>query len=242
MLLNDIFRIFSVILAIWGLLITLLFISNSSMKNVLSETNRLMKNVRIDQIKLKKPSNNYLFFKRLTDICFCVVSLPTLLPLFLLTGILIKIDSRGPILQTTKRIGLNGQTFNSFKFRTMYTHKDEEHHESVTAVGRFLRKAALDEVPLIINVLRGDMSLVGRSQILDFTNVATIITPEMYNDLLAIKPGIVSLWSISYDKIKHNTESLLLHDLVYISKMSFLFDLKILLSTTVVALGKAGAY
>lgn len=252
---NSIYTSVTVVLATWGMVIIFIFIMNISIRNVLLQTNRLMKDVRIDQIKLKKPSHHYLFFKRLFDICLSILGLIVLLPLLFLTGILIKIDSPGqPIFYTTKRIGLNGKTFNHFKFRTMITDA-KEHYESVdtllrilrtdsrvTRIGRFVRATALDEIPSLINILRGDMSFVGRSRILEFPEVTTTINPEIYNALLAIRPGFVSLWSISYDMIKCNTEQILFYDLIYISRMSFLFDLKIISRSPVVAIGIAGGY
>lgn len=249
MLMNAIFHVVSLVLSLWGTLIILIFISNRSMKKVLLETSGLIKNIQFEQITFKKPRQSYLLIKRLIDLCICVLLLPLLLPLFLLVGILIKIDSYGPILQTTRRTRLNGQTYNAFTFRTMFAHEDAKHYEpahifglssssKVTKVGHLLRTTSLDQIPLTINILRGDMTLVGSCQIRDSSNVPTVITPQMYNDLATIKPGIVSLWSISYDKIEHNYQNRSLYDLVYASRMSFLFDMKILLSTVAIVFGK----
>ncbi|MCB6608396.1 sugar transferase [[Clostridium] symbiosum] len=109
------------------------------------------------------------YIKRFLDICLSVLGLIILSPLFLLLMIAIKMDSKGPILFRQKRVGIHKTYFNILKFRTMKvdTPKDTPTHmladpeQYITRVGRFLRKTSLDELPQIINILKGDMSIVG---------------------------------------------------------------------------------
>ena len=111
----------------------------------------------------------YLKFKRFYDTVLAFIGLIVLSPLFLLLMILIKLDSKGPILFKQKRIGRHKKHFNILKFRTMRidtpkdtpTHMLENPQQWITKVGRFLRKTSLDELPQIINILKGDMSIIG---------------------------------------------------------------------------------
>lgn len=111
----------------------------------------------------------YLKFKRLYDFVLSLIGLIILSPLILLLVIVIKIDSKGPVLFKQRRIGRNKKHFNILKFRTMRidtpkdtpTHMLENPDQWITKVGRFLRKTSLDELPQIINIIRGDMSIIG---------------------------------------------------------------------------------
>lgn len=111
----------------------------------------------------------YLKVKRVLDFLIAFVGFIVLLPLFLILIILIRIDSKGPILFKQKRIGKNKNTFYILKFRTMKintpkdtpTHMLENPQQWITRMGRFLRKTSLDEIPQIINILKGDMSIIG---------------------------------------------------------------------------------
>ncbi|MDY0277088.1 MAG: sugar transferase [Acholeplasma sp.] len=111
----------------------------------------------------------YKIIKYLLDRLLALIGLLILLPIFILLAIIIKIDSKGPILFKQKRVGKNKKHFNILKFRTMRidtpkdtpTHLLEDPKKWITRVGRFLRKTSLDELPQIINILKGDMSIVG---------------------------------------------------------------------------------
>ncbi|MCL4113117.1 UNVERIFIED_CONTAM: hypothetical protein GTU68_044211 [Idotea baltica] len=111
----------------------------------------------------------YVFFKRFLDIVLSLVGSVLLLPVFILVILFIKLDSRGPIFFKQKRYGINKSFFYIYKFRTMYidtpkdmpTHLLEDPTKCITKVGAFLRKTSLDELPQIINILKGDMSIVG---------------------------------------------------------------------------------
>lgn len=256
MSLNNIYMIASSILAVWGLLLTIFLLLNSSLKRVFYQTNRLLENMDINQIPIRKTSHVYLLLlKRAFDICFSILALVWVLPMLVLIGVLIKMDSKGPIFFTQSRLGLHGRKFGYFKFRTMVIDKPaDKQYESadkqflsfddyrITKFGRFLRKTALDEIPALINVIKGDISIVGRSRILDYPKVAVNVKPEIKAALLDIKPGIVSLWAVSHDRIKSNPDHLLFYDLVYLNRMSFVFDLMIILRSIVVSLGTTAGY
>lgn len=177
--------------------------------------------------------------------------------LFVIIGVLIKIGSRGPILFRQKRSGLNGEPFTIYKFRTMVTNAEQFQHElaamnemtgpvfkvsndpRVTPIGKFLRKASLDELPQLLNVLRGEMSLVGPRPL-------PVDEVKRFNDLahrrrLSVKPGITCLWQISGRNNVSDFRDWVRLDLEYIDNWSLWLDLKILWRTVPVVLTGVGA-
>lgn len=177
--------------------------------------------------------------------------------LFVIVGVLIKLGSRGPILFRQKRSGLNGEPFTIYKFRTMVTNAEQFQHElaamnemtgpvfkvsndpRVTPIGKFLRKASLDELPQLLNVLRGEMSLVGPRPL-------PVDEVRRFNDLahrrrLSVKPGITCLWQISGRNNVSDFRDWVRLDLEYIDNWSLWLDLKILWRTVPVVLTGVGA-
>ena len=146
--------------------------------------------------------------KRLFDIIFSLVGIVFLLPIFIIVSILIKIDSLGPIFFLQKRVGLNGDIFKIVKFRTMRVNNNSltitlENDLRITRIGKILRKYKIDEIPELINVLIGDMSLVGPRP--DVPGYADLLKGNNRN-ILKLRPGITSRASIKYA----NEEQLLL--------------------------------
>jgi len=181
----------------------------------------------------------YQVTKRLCDFVGSVALLALLSPLIFLVAALIKIDSRGPILFRQRRVGRNGKLFTIFKFRTMqadaspYEYSpDTPGDPRITWVGRFLRRTSLDELPQLLNVLRGDMSLVGPRPEMPFI-------VEQYTERqlqrLEVKPGITGLWQLSGDRVFRIHENIE-YDLYYIQHRNFFMDLAILLHTSVFAM------
>jgi len=189
-------------------------------------------------------------FKRSFDLTFSCFSLLILLPLFFLIGVLIKIDTKGPILFLHERVGIKGKIFKIYKFRTMYFNSTNKSSltvgddERITRFGRFLRKYKLDELPQLMNVLKGDMSIVGpRPEVLDFVNRYPL---ESRNIILSIRPGITDEASIAminenevlknYDNPQEAYIDLIIpfkinHYLEYVEKRSFFRDCKIIVKT-----------
>ena len=183
--------------------------------------------------------STYEWAKRIFDFSSAAALLAIGSPLFLLLGILIKLDSRGPALFRQERIGLNGLRFRMFKFRTMYTEAPayayspkESDDLRITRLGRFLRRTSLDELPQLLNVFVGNMSLVGPRPEMPF--IVESYT-ERHSQRLQVKPGITGLWQLSGDRnylIHENIE----YDLYYIQHRNFFMDLAILLHTTLFAM------
>lgn len=140
--------------------------------------------------------------KRLFDVIFSFFGLILLLPLFIIVALSIKMDDSGPIFFKQKRIGRNFRPFFIYKFRTMVEGADKkglpitsEGDKRVTAVGRILRKLKIDELPQLINVLKGDMSLVGpRPEVERYVDLHM----KEYREILKVRPGITDVSSIAY--------------------------------------------
>jgi exopolysaccharide biosynthesis polyprenyl glycosylphosphotransferase len=197
-----------------------------------------------------------MFIKRLVDVIIVGVSLIIIVPLFVLVAFLIKLDSPGPVFYISKRCGRKGKLFDFYKFRSMVMNADDykealrdksevkgpifkiKDDPRVTRVGKYLRKCSLDELPQLINVIKGDMSLVGpRPPTPD--EVAKYDIWQMRR--LDVRPGITCLWQVRgrsdltfYKWIKW--------DLWYIDNWSFALDLQILLWTIPAVLKRRGAY
>ncbi len=178
--------------------------------------------------------NLYTACKRLADVVLGLALMALLAPVAAVIAALVKSDSHGPVLFIQKRIGRHGIPFNIYKFRTMYTDTPPYNYSPlasedprITRVGRFLRRTSLDEIPQVINVLLGNMSLVGPRPEMPF--IVDSYTPR-HRLRLQVKPGITGLWQLSADRdllIHENIE----YDLYYIRNRSFFMDVAILLHT-----------
>ena len=197
-----------------------------------------------------------LVIKRLFDFLVSLVSLICLIPILIIIGIMIKLEDRGPVFYISKRSGKKGTIFNLFKFRTMQVGADKmqeklmnnkessgpifkmKNDPRITRVGKFLRKHSLDELPQLLNVLRGDMSLVGPRPF----SLGEIERDDMRQlKRLEIKPGMTCLWQIQ-GRSDLSFEMLIKWDLWYIENWSFWIDLKIIFFTFPVVIKGEGAY
>lgn len=200
-------------------------------------------------IPVLKPKNYdaglpYLALKRILDLIFSILLLLIFLPIGIVISILIKMDTKGPILFKQKRVGLRGREFSFYKFRTM--HADSEKYgitpnnpddPRITKTGKWLRRSSLDELPQLFNVFRGDMSLVGPRPEMPFI----VETYSAYERLrLEAKPGITGIWQISAvrgEAIHKNME----YDMFYLQNRSTLLDVAILIKTTFSVIRGIGA-
>jgi exopolysaccharide biosynthesis polyprenyl glycosylphosphotransferase len=176
----------------------------------------------------------YTLAKRLADLVVSIVLLILCAPLWLLIALLVKLDSKGPAFFSQRRVGKNGVPFNMYKFRTMFTDAPPYSYSPlasedprITRLGRFLRRTSLDEIPQLLNILRGEMSLVGPRPEMPF--IVDTYMPR-HRQRLQVKPGITGLWQLSADRdllIHENIE----YDLYYIRNRSFFMDVAIVLHT-----------
>ena len=208
-------------------------------------------NIKVLKQKEHKSFNEvtYSFLKRTLDITASATALLLLSPVFLVTSLAIRKDSDGPAMFTQKRIGKDGKLFEIYKFRTMVPDADKKLFEllendeeaakeyklnkklkndpRITKVGNFLRKTSIDELPQLINVLKGDMSLVGPRPYLP----REIDDMEgYYDDIIESKPGITGLWQVS-GRSNTTFEERMEFDLEYNENKSFMYDMGLLFKT-----------
>jgi sugar transferase (PEP-CTERM system associated) len=188
--------------------------------------------------------------KRYTDIAGSIMSLAILFPVSLLIAAAIKLDSKGPVFYKQERVGEDGKVFNLFKFRSMRVDAEENgpvwamvDDDRVTRVGRSIRKLRLDEIPQMINVIKGDMSFVGPRPERPFFVDKLKNEISFYSHRHSVKPGITG-WAqlyYPYGASKEDALEKLKYELYYIKNMSPLMDLTIVLETIKVVLFGKGA-
>ena len=173
--------------------------------------------------------------KRIMDLTISLLLLFLLWPILILISIWIKFDSKGPVVFKQKRVGLNGLPFHIYKFRTMAVdaeliggYSTKRGDVRITRAGRFLRKTSLDEIPQLLNVLKGEMSCVGPRP--DVPMQKTKYTDMEWNKRCQVKPGITGLAQATNRSEGTASERIQL-DLEYVDKKSIVLDLKIMIMT-----------
>lgn len=177
------------------------------------------------------------FFKRFIDIVISLICLPFILVLFIPISILIKVEDGGPVFYNSIRLGKNGIPFRMFKFRTMKINSplikmadgsayNTKNDPRITRAGRFLRGSSIDELPQMLNILIGQMSLIGpRPDMFSET-----IYPENYQPVFSVRPGLTG-YNQAYFRNQNNWADKLKKDLYYVENLSFFFDMKIICKT-----------
>jgi len=181
--------------------------------------------------------------KRMIDILVSCLALIALSPLFVILAILVSVDSKGPIFFTQPRIGLKGKLFNIIKFRSMRIDAEKmgpqlshDLDDRRTRIGVFLRQSRLDELPQFVNVLLGQMSLVGPRPEREFFKDQIVSKAPIYQRLQRIKPGITSWGQIKYGYASNVEEMIdrMKYDILYLENMSLGLDFKIMLYTVLI--------
>lgn len=215
--------------------------------------------VRVEIKQGKKSEKLYAAIKRLFDIAASLLGFLVTLPITLPVAIIIKASDGGPVIHKRICLGRNGRTYIMYKFRTMVMDADNlerwltpeqmeeyraecklEDDPRITKIGRFLRKASIDELPQLLSVLKGDMSLVGPRPVVD--SERHHYTDAEFDLLLTAKPGITGYWQVNgrsdstYESGKRQKL-----ELYYVANRSLLLDIKILFMTIAVVLKGKGA-
>ena len=199
--------------------------------------------------------NSYLFIKRMIDLLIIIIAVPVWVPVFLLIAIVLKIESpKGSVFFKQLRTGKNSKRFTLYKFRTMVENAEElkeslwhlnelqwpdfkiSNDPRITRVGKFLRKTSLDELPQLVNVLIGDMSLVGPRP--------TFFSSEKYKlwqtERLDIRPGLTGIWQV-FGRGEVYFDDRVRMDILYVQQCSLGLDLYLMLKTPFVVLQQKGA-
>lgn len=199
----------------------------------------------------------YKYLKRAIDFLLSLIGLIVLSPLFLLIAILIKKESNGPVFFKHKRIGKNGKEIYLYKFRSMVPNAEElikvftpkqmkefkenfklENDPRVTRIGKFLRKTSLDELPQLINILKGELSIIGPRPVVKEEL-------EKYGNnkkkFLSVTPGLTGYWAAN-GRSDITYQQRMTMELYYVDNRSFKLDLKIFIKTIISVLRKEGAY
>lgn len=206
-----------------------------------------------------KKARSNLFLKRAMDVCASLAALIVLSPVFLLVAIAVYVNDPGPVIYGQLRIGQNNKPFRMWKFRSMCMGADkmidqltpEQMHQyrtefkidndpRITKVGNIIRKLSLDELPQFLNVLTGDMSLVGPRPLIE-SEIQTHYE-DTYDVLLSVKPGITGYWqAYARNNATYESGERQKMEMYYVRNASLLLDIKILLQTVVSVIKKQGA-
>lgn len=219
----------------------------------------IMERLQIEEQEIiqieRKESTLYKVSKRALDVIASFLGLVILSPILLIVAILIKLESKGPAIFAQSRIGLNGEEFKMYKFRSMVQNAEElkeklakqnemsgpmfkmKNDPRVTKVGKFIRKTSIDELPQLLNILKGDMTLVGPRPSLP--KEVQKFEPWMLKRL-EVKPGLTCYWQVSGRNNIDFYEWMKL-DLKYVNDMGFWLDIKLIFKTVTVLFGDKNA-
>lgn len=192
------------------------------------------------------------FYKRFLDILLSLIVLPCFLLLFLIVALAILIDDPGPVFYNAPRLGKNGKFFKMYKFRSMKVNSPDirnsdgstyngEKDKRVTRVGRILRKTSLDEIPQFLNVLLGDMSIIGPRAHLTTNYKGMEYLPPEKQKRLRVRPGITG-YNQAYFRNTASAEQKVKNDCYYVDHVSFGFDVKIFFKTIASVIGRKNIY
>ena len=201
----------------------------------------------VPDIGCVKQKRMYDFVKRVFDIVFSSFGLLVMLIPMLAIALWISADSRGPVLYKQERLGKNGKPFIMFKFRSMYTNAEQDGPQwadridhRCTRVGRILRKTRLDELPQLLNILKGDMSLVGPRPEREYFYDQFETYIKGFSQRMKVIPGLTG-WAQVNGGYDLPPEEKILYDMEYIEKRSLLMDLKCMLMTVRIVFTGKGA-
>ena len=192
------------------------------------------------------------FFKRVIDMLLCIVALPILVLVFIIFAPIIYFTDRGPIFYNAKRLGKNGKVFKMYKFRSMMVNAPDiknadgstyngANDPRVTRIGRIMRKTSIDELPQLINVLKGDMSLIGPRAHLVTNYKGYEYLDEDRKRRISVRPGITG-YNQAYFRNGASSEQKIKNDIYYVDHLTFAMDVKVLFKTVATVLKSENVY
>lgn len=227
--------------------------NNLDTKNNLTD----VKEKQIEKVR-RRPGRFYYFFKRFLDIVISFIALALLWPVFLIISLAIKIDDGGKVFYCHQRVGLRGKPVKIFKYRSMMENADKienilspeqleeyfreykiDNDPRITKVGNFLRKTSLDELPQLLNIFLGQLSIVGPRPVMkdELEHYG-----ESVNDLLSVKPGLTGYWqAYARNNVTYESGERQKMELYYVNNQSMWFDVKIFFKTFVSVIKRDGA-
>jgi undecaprenyl phosphate N,N'-diacetylbacillosamine 1-phosphate transferase len=191
----------------------------------------------------------YQYIKRILDIILGIITLILLSPIMIITSVLIRIDSKGPIIFKQQRVGKDGKHFTIYKFRTMVENAEKmgtgldsyENDTRVTKIGKFLRNSSLDEFPQLFNILKGDMSFVGPRPPVTYHPYKYDDYPVDAKRRFEVRPGVTGYAQVN-GRNELSWEEKFKYDLYYVDKVCLLLDLKIFILTIFKVIKMEGSY
>ena len=212
--------------------------------------------VIVPKIAKKASKINYMSVKRVFDLVISTIGLIILSPIFLILAIIVKLDSKGPVFFAHTRYGKNGKKFKMYKFRTMYENAQDmindftpeqmkewkenfklQDDPRITKVGKFLRKTSLDELPQIVNIIKGDLSIIGPRPVIEEELKKYGENKEIF---LSVTPGLTGYWQAN-GRSSTTYEQRMEMELYYIDHISPKLDFKIFFKTIESVIKKEGA-
>ena len=212
--------------------------------------------VIVPKIEKKASKINYIIVKRIFDLVISTIGLIVLSPIFLILAIIVKLDSKGPVFFAHTRYGKNGKKFKMYKFRTMYENAQDmindftpeqmkewkenfklQDDPRITKVGKFLRKTSLDELPQIVNIMKGDLSIIGPRPVIEEELKKYGENKEKF---LSVTPGLTGYWQAN-GRSSTTYEQRMEMELYYIDHISPKLDFKIFFKTIESVIKKEGA-
>ena len=178
----------------------------------------------------------YLYLKRFGDIFISFIGLLILSPFLFIVALLIKIDSKGPIIFKQKRIGKNGKVFSIYKFRSMTVGAEKhgvyeaKNDSRVTRIGKIIRKLSIDELPQFLNILKGDMSIIGPRPTLTYHPWNYEEYTDFQKQRFNLRPGVTG-WAQVNGRKDVEWNKRIEYDVYYVKNVSLLFDIKIIIMT-----------
>lgn len=226
------------------------------MSDVIQETAMFNGPIANEGINEKEKKSTYIYIKRVIDTILASIALILLSPIFLIIAIAIKLESEGPVFFLHKRIGKNGKTIKIYKFRSMVMNAEEliktftpeqmkEYKENykltndprITKVGKFLRKTSLDELPQLINIIKGDLAIIGpRPVVADELKKYGPNTEKF----LSVTPGLTGYWAAN-GRSCTTYEQRMEMELYYVDNLSFKMDVKVFFKTIEAVIKREGA-